>query len=125
MLAGSTNASGRWQVLTGVLSATLVGLEASTRTLAAPVRLMFDSADPNATLAPEPCVYWDWRTAAWARNGCALATDARDTCVCSHLTYFSLLFVRFANYCIILYAYIDSFDRCALRMQLCISGTNA
>ena len=91
------NASGRGQTAMGVLSATLVGLEESTRTLAAPVRLMFDNDDPSAALVPSPCVYWDWRADAWARNGCALATNAHDTCVCSHLTYFSLLFVRYAN----------------------------
>ena len=93
----AANATGRGQAAMGVLSATLVGLEASTRTLAAPVRLMFDNVDPSAALMPSRCVFWDWGAGAWARNGCALATDAGDTCICSHLTYFSLLFVRNAD----------------------------
>lgn len=96
MLSASTSASaaawGRKQAAMGVLSATLVGLENRTTNLSAPVRLAFADDDANASLVPSRCVYWDWNAGAWAGTGCALAADD-DTCVCSHLTYFALLFV--------------------------------
>ncbi|PRP79641.1 la-related protein 7-like [Planoprotostelium fungivorum] len=51
-----------------------------------PISVTFYNAKPNTT-----CVYWEEREKGWSPRGCeTLKEDAGVTCLCSHLTNFTL-----------------------------------